>query len=938
MKEYLDQLFRKAKPVIAFLKRDKTRMAFRITYSVIWNLFLIFLIAGLLLAAMGAGVGAGYFASLVKEEKPRSYESMKKDIYNYEEPSEVYFAGNELMGNLRSDIVREEVKIDDVSEYFIKAVVAVEDENFFIHHGVVPKAVLRALFQEITNSQTQTGGSTITQQLIKNQILTNEVSFERKAKEILLALRLEKFFSKKEILEAYINVSSFGRNSSGQNIAGVQAAAKGIFGIDAKDLNLPQAAFLAGLPQSPFAYTPFTRDGEQKSEEGMKAGLERQKVVLRRMRETGAITEEEYKEALKYDIVKDFIPPRDTMLEQYPYLTMEVERRAREVLAKMFYEADGYSDEDMENASVLKERYEELADRALRQDGYKIYTTIDKGIYDKFQEVVANYNRYGPDRSEKITDPDTGQTITIKEPMEVGAMMIENATGRIIAFVGGRGTNPYKKNWNYATQAKRPNGSTMKPLLVYGPAIDMGIGSPATVLADVDHGERVDGRAWPQNYSGRYYGLTSARMALAKSYNVSAVNMMDRILAAGKDPFQYPEKMGMESLNSQEWKVRSNALGASSVTVEENTNAFATFANYGKFVDAYMIERIEDKDGKVIYEHKSEPVEVFSPQAAYLTIDMMRDVLNYGTAAGLKGQLKFSADFAGKTGTSQDWKDIWFVGFNPNVTMGIWMGYDTPKTISNSSAHLPLWARLMNAAYDVNPGLVDPDKSFTMPGGIVKRTVSAVSGLIPNDAAVKAGLTLTDYFLSDSVPNETDHSLIEGKYVVIGGKKYLALDSTPDDLSQTGFILNPDFIQSIAPNLKDLNQLIPDSEKWKNVIVPDAKLEDNGKVPAPLKVSLTGSTVQWSRHPEEDIIGYRVYKITGFSKEKIASLPSDGELTLKLHEHGLYAVCAVDIAGNESALSNIVLYGSFLDPGAEKPDEDSGPPHPGDISGEISEN
>lgn len=255
LKEKLYPIYEKTKPVREALFNEKTAKAFRITYDVVWNLILIFIIVLVLGVSLVLGVGAGYFASLVKDEYPRSYEEMKKDIYNYEEQSELYFAGNIHLGDLRSDIVREGIKIEDVSQHVINGIIAVEDENFFTHNGVVPKAVFRALFQELTNASTQTGGSTLTQQLVKNQILTNEVSFERKAKEILLALRLEKFFSKEEILEAYLNSTTFGRNSNGRNIAGIQAASKGIFGVDAKDLNIAQAAYIAGLPQSPYLYT-----------------------------------------------------------------------------------------------------------------------------------------------------------------------------------------------------------------------------------------------------------------------------------------------------------------------------------------------------------------------------------------------------------------------------------------------------------------------------------------------------------------------------------------------------------------------------------------------------------------------------------------------------------------------------------------------------------
>lgn len=922
MKEKRHIFIQKTRSIMDRVFHPKLLKFFRVTYGVVWNLILIFLISLLLLMSFAFGTGAGYFASLVKDETPRPYESMRKDIYDYEEPSEVFFAGNISMGKLRSDIIREEVDLEDVSPYVIEAVIATEDQNFYEHKGIVPKSTLRALFQTFTNAPTQTGGSTLTQQLVKNQILSNEVSFERKAKEILLALRLERFFTKEEILEAYLNVSAFGRNSSGQNIAGVQAAARGIFGVDAKDLNLPQAAFIAGLPQSPNGYTPFTRDGELKSPEGLKPGLDRMKTVLARMHEMGFITEKEYQEALDYDIVSDFIPPQRTLVQEYPFLSMEVEKRTKEVLAKLLYEEDGYTDEDVKNSDVLQERYYTEAERALRRNGYQIYITIDKEIYDRHQEIVKNFQNYAPELPEEKTDEETGEIKIVYEPMEVGTVLIENNTGKIISFVGGRDFE--REETNHATSAQRSNGSTMKPLAAYGPAIDMGVIAPGTPIADVDHGRRVNGRPWPQNYSPRYYGITSARVALAHSYNVSAVNVYDRIINAGYEPYSYLEKMGMESLESQEYRVPSLPLGSPSVTVEETTNAYATFANGGQFIDAYMIEKIVDKDGNVIYEHKLEPVDVFSPQAAYLTIDMMRDVMKYGTARGLNSYMNFQADWAGKTGTSQWTNDIWFVGLNPNVTMGIWMGYDTPKMIPRGyhSVHLQLWAQLMNATYEINPELINPGEGFNMPGGIVQRSFCGVSGLLPSEACSAAGLVVSDLFIAEYVPTKTDNSLIQGKYVTIGDKKYLALDSTPDEFAQTGVMLNPDFIKEIAPNLKDYSQLIPNTDKWRNVLIPTDKIEENGKVPAGIPITLSNNTIRWNKHGESDVIGYRIYRLqSGERQQQVGSVPASSSLSFTLPGPGQYALTAVDIAGNESPLSNVVTYGTVeIPPPPEEPD------------------
>ncbi|WP_462411295.1 transglycosylase domain-containing protein [Neobacillus sp. Marseille-QA0830] len=912
MNEKLKPWLEKAKSLLSFITHKKTIKGVRITSQVVWNLFLLVLVVFILGGSFAAGVGAGYFASLVKDEPVRSYDSMKKDIYNYSETSELYFANDVYLGKLRTDLEREEVKLNQVSDYLINAVIATEDEYFYQHKGVVPKAVFRALFQEVTNSPIQSGGSTLTQQLIKNQILTNEVSFQRKANEILLALRLEKFFDKKEILEAYLNVSTFGRNSSGRNIAGVQAAAKGIFGKPANELTLPEAAFIAGLPQSPFGYTPFTAEGTVKN--NLEPGLTRMKTVLKRMYDGGYINQKEYAEASAYDITKDFIPPSTSNpLEDYPWLTFEIEKRAKEDLTTVLAKKDGYSEEDLKKDENLAYKYKTLASHDLKQNGYKIYTTIDKDIYDAMQIAKDNYKYYGPDKPQEKKDTETGETKTVMEQVQVGAMLIENKTGKILSFVGGRNYDS-EHQLNHATSAVRQNGSTMKPLLVYAPAIELGKASPGMPLPDV--ALKLDpskNTPWPHNYDLKYSGIVSARYALAKSYNVPAVKLYTEIL--DQKPAKYLEKMGFTSLTKDDYELASTAIGSltNGVTIEENTNAFSTFANGGQFIDAYLIDKIVDKNGKTVYQHEVKPVDVFKPQTAWLTLDMMRDVIKMGTAAGVKSQLKFSADWAGKTGTGFDYWDSWLVATNPNVTFGIWTGYDTPKSLKTSGMSYSqrtntLWAQLLNAAYDKRPDLIAPKEEFTKPEGIVQRSFCAVSGLLPSDACSKAGLVETDYFNAKDVPTKVDDSLIQGKYVTINSKKYLALDSTPSEFSQSGVILNPDFVTRMTGgNFKDTRQLIPNRERWGSVLVADAKMTDNGKKPDSVGVAVSGNNLSWSAPADNDVIGYRVYQ-GGFSNAKVASVKSGSSLSYTAGP-GFYYVTAVDIAGNESAPSNFVEVG-----------------------------
>jgi penicillin-binding protein 1B len=888
----------------------RTVKSARITYQVVWNLLLLFFIVLIIGGAFAGGVGAGYFASLVKEEPIRPYESMKKDIYNYEETSELYFANNEYLGTLRTDLEREEVALKDVSKYLIDAVVATEDQYFYEHNGIVPKAIMRALFQEFTNASVQTGGSTLTQQLIKNQILTNEVSFDRKAKEILLALRLEKFFKKEEILEAYLNVSTFGRNSSGRNIAGVQTAAKGLFGVDAKDLTLPQAAYIAGLPQSPFGYTPFTREGKLKN--NLEPGLSRMKTVLNRMYEHGSIDKKTYEEALAYDITKDFIPSKSSSVEKYPWLTFEIEERAIKILAKILAEKDGYEEKDLKDNKELYDEYKTLANRNLRQNGYKIHSTIDKNIYDAMQKARDEYPYYGPDKPQLKQDPETGENITVSEPVEVGAILIENQTGKIISFVGGR--DHKREQVNHATNSLRPNGSTMKPLLVYAPAIELGKAAPGSVLPDVPlRLNPANPEPWPSNYDKKFSGLVSARYALTKSYNIPTVKLYSDII--DQKPATYLDKMGFTSLEKHDYTNLSTAIGSmeKGVTVEENTNAFATFGNGGKFVDAYLIEKIVDNNGEIIYQHEAKPVDVFTPQTAYLTLDMMRDVVKKGTAAAINNRLKFKTDWAGKTGTGHDFHDSWFVATNPNVTFGIWTGYDTPKSLKTSVGELTyslrtnyLWVDLINAAYTQNPTLIGPEEPFKMPGGIVKRSYCAVSGLMPSEVCERAGLIETDLFNMKYEPTETDSSLIEGKFVRVGDKKYLAMDTTPDEFSESGLILNPDYIEKlVGKGFADPGQLIPKRSRWARILAPHDKIVENGQIPEPPVITASGNTITWNKHPESDVIGYRVYNRNW---NIVSSIMAGTNLSVSVG-NGEYFVIAVDIDGQESGASNIVRVG-----------------------------
>ncbi|WP_270179605.1 transglycosylase domain-containing protein [Alkalihalobacillus sp. CinArs1] len=929
----------------------------RIAYKVVWNLFLIFLVLGLMGGLFAGGVGAGYFASLVKDEPIRSYDEMKRDVYNYEETSEIYFADDVLLGNFRSDIERKEVDLKDVSPLVQKAVISTEDEYFYDHEGIVPKAIGRAILQELTNSEDRTGGSTLTQQLVKNQILTREVSFERKAKEMLLALRLENFFEKEEILEAYLNVVPFGRNASGRNIAGIQSAAQGIFGVSASELNLPQAAFIAGLPKNPYTYTPFTNSGVVKDD--LTPGIDRMNFVLYRMYTEGSITEEEYTKAKEYDIEKNLTDSSPSPFEKHPYLTFEIEDRAKRALAMQFADEEGYdgkklaksidqynqisynanistrspadiaefmghSWEDIKKNSEIFVEFMENAEKELRKNGYKIHTTIDKEMYEKMNSakdsVLDNSNYFEAPKTASVQDPETGEMVQKEFPMQVGSILIENKTGKILSFVGGRDFKV--EQLNHATGAYRANGSTMKPLLDYAPAMEVGKVQPGYIIPDIPSDEM-----WlPKNYGGRYHGLVTARKALERSYNVPATRIYSKL--DQKEATNYLVKMGFSTLTVDDRANLATSIGSleRGVSVEENTNAFGTFANGGKFVDAYMIEKIVDRDGNTIFEQKSEPVDVFSPQTSYLTIDMMRDVISQGTAMDIPGKLKFSTDWAGKTGTGQDYKDAWFVAVNPNVSLGVWTGYDIEMSMNSnmySKRNKNLWALFANAAYDANPEIMDPQKRFDMPTGIVRRSFCGISGKLASDLCQQAGLVQTDLFNAKYVPTEVDDSLTQGRYVVIKGKTYEALSSTPAEFVTSGVMIKEDYFEGI-----DLSTLLPSKFENLNIVSEGTVAKENGKKPGAIgNVSINGSTLNWNESGESDIVGYRIYRAGNGSNSftKLGSVKaSDGSSFNIPSGSYAYYVTAVDVAGNESSPSAKVTSGDWSD----KPEEEEKPDPP----------
>ncbi|WOV88569.1 transglycosylase domain-containing protein [Sporosarcina oncorhynchi] len=915
------------------IQRKSWAKGIRITSGVLWNLFLLFLVVGLTIGVFATSVGAGYFASLVAKEPLRTKDEMRDTIFNYEETSEIYFANDVYLGRVNADIERKETTLDAISQYAIDAVLATEDEYFETHSGIVPKAIFRGLLQDVSNSSSQTGGSTLTQQLIKNQILTNEVSYERKAKEILLAMRLEHFMEKDEILEAYLNIIPYGRNALGQNIAGIETAADGIFGVKAKDLNLPQAAYIAGIPQAPFAYTPFLGSyygGGLKKEENLKPGVDRMKTVLFRMKETGYITKEQYEEAIAYDITKDFREKTKRATERYPYVTQEIQNRTIKILAKILAEKDGLDPERVVEDEKVQEKYEILAEREMRTGGYRIYSTIDQTLYDKINQVAAQFEHYGFTYTREEMDYSTGEMILKDDPVQVGAMIKDNRTGRILSFIGGRDHELIATN--HATQAYRQNGSSMKPLLVYAPAVEWGYIGAGSPVVDVKF-EIPDGSGtWsPTNYIAEMEnGIVPARRALAESLNLPTARLYKEIL--DQRPAEFLAKMKFSKLTAGDYLYPAVSFGGmrGGVSVEENTNGFSTLANNGQFVDSYMIDRIEDMSGNIIYEHEIEPIEVFSPETAYIVTDMLKDVLKpKGTGQQIPKFMNFTTDLAVKTGTTQGYGDAWLVGYNPNITLGLWFGYydNSRKLYKRNSGQMHpttrtsmLFAQILNAANEVKPDLVGANSKFEKPEGVVTKDFCGISGLAPSAECSAAGLVTSDLFNSKvMVPSEADDSFISGSYVSVKGAKYLAHSGTPSEFIVSGGRgVSQSFIDRMLGAWGgDASKLFPPSSPYSTNVISGAVFPADNVAPEAVNLSLSDSTLVWSDSPSDDVIGYYVYR----DNERIATIRDASANSLSVGP-GSYYVRTVDITGLLSGGSNRVTIDAPEPPAIETPDED----------------
>ena len=722
------------------------------TMKLLWDVLLVFALAGLL---FGAGIAIGYAASLFSATETPDPSQLVQQVRNISSVSKISYSDGSIISDIDSDLIRIPVEADAISNNVKQAVIATEDENFQSHNGIVPKAVLRATLGSVAGVGSSSGGSTLTQQLIKQQVVGDAPTFSRKAAEIIDALALERVMNKDEILTTYLNVSPFGRNNRGQNIAGVEAAAQGIFGVSAKDLTVPQAAFIAGLPQSPIVYSPYASDGSLKTPENQALGLDRAKDVLYNMYRTGAITKEEYDQYSQYDLSKDFLPSNGIEKTPHDYLYFQAVSEAEEAMYEYLIKRDNVSSHDLKNNSTVKS-YQELAKKELREGGYTVQTTINKAIYNAMQAAVANYGG--------LLDDGTGL-------VEVGNVLMDNRTGAILGFIGGRNFEGNQNN--HAFDTERSPGSTIKPILAYGIAIDQGMMGSNSILsnypANFSSGEPI------MHVDSRGTAMMDLREALNTSWNIPAYWTYRALREKGVDVPGYMKKMGYDIA---EYGIESLPMGGGiEVTVAQHTNGFQTLANNGNFQKRYMIEKIMDRNGEVVYQHESKATRVYSAATATIMQDLLRGVINSGATTTFKSRISqinptlANADWIGKTGTTNANGDMWLMLSTPNLTLGGWIGHDNnaslaPLTGYNNNANY--MANLANAIYQADPAAWGVQDRFTLDGSVISSSVLKATGQRPGRVNVNGreidltGQTVTSYWAKNGAPQTTYRFAIGG--------------------------------------------------------------------------------------------------------------------------------------------------------------------------------
>ena len=614
----------------------------------------------------------------------------------------------ELMSEIydKGGAAREIVTLTEIPETLIQAFLAVEDKRFYEHWGVDVRRVFGSLLHNIRNlgRGSLQGASTITQQLSKNIYLNPHQRYIRKIKEALLAVRIETRFSKDEIMERYLNFINLGRYGS-RDLLGVQEAAKSYFGKMVSELNIHECATLAGIPKSPPRYSPIRNPENCKT---------RRNLVIRLMREENFISDRQYQTSIAKPV--------------------DVEKSQSKQIRGSSHFLD-YIHEQLKNIPLLSGQ--------LYNNGLKVYTTIDLSMQQVAETAVADHLReldkgYKdlPDYDEnKISDSGINP---IENYLQAALIAIDPKTGYIKAMVGGRDyyiTRQKVNFFNRAVQAQRQPGSAFKPIVFAAMFQEPPLATPATIVFDEPwFTEGIPGTRWaPGNYKGRYYGDVTVRTILEKSINVATARLANETrtslngVAEGiARTVQLAENMGIKS---RLLPYPALSLGASDLRLIELTNAYAVFANYGIYTEQIGIRYVEDRNGDILIENSVQRHRVLNEKIAYLLSNLLEGVIKNGTGRRAR-VMGIKRPVAGKTGTTNDFTDAWFMGYDSNLSVGVWVGFDDPQKSTDyegAQAALPIWARFMKEA------IRGEAKDFVVPNGIIFRKIDKETGLLQSE-------------------------------------------------------------------------------------------------------------------------------------------------------------------------------------------------------------
>jgi len=617
-----------------------------------------------LILPIGAAVFIGIFVGLLlalTQDLPQ-VESLQ--VY---EPSAVTTIVSDDGKPIKSLFVERRIPVpmERIPQHLIQAIIAVEDSRFYSHFGLDFIGIARALWTDITTMSMAQGGSTLTQQLAKVLFLTSEKTLVRKLKEAVLAINIERRYSKEEILHMYLNQIYLGEGAYG-----VEAAARTYFARSVFELNLAESAMIAGLPRSPSTYSPIANPDR---------ALVRMRIVLKRLLDEGYITEAKFQDASAGFFLDLAISAGDPA----PYFTELV----RQQLEK------------------------QISPNLLYRGGLRIETTLNRQMQASATNAMqVGLTAYEKRRSEPIDS----------DPVQMALLALDPASGEIKALIGGR--DFFSSPFNRATQAKRQPGSAFKPIL-YAAALSSGF-TPAEIVSDIPQEIFLPGQSdpWvPVNYSGKYSGPVTIRTALEKSLNAASVDLLMRM---GYQPvLDTAQKLGITTALKP---YPSLALGTFDVTLKEMVSAYGIFSNGGIHAKPKLIRRVLDREGRMIWESPSHLTDVLSPIVAYQMTNLLEGVVQRGTGRRARA---LGRPTAGKTGTTDDYRDAWFVGYVPGLVSGVWVGYDLPKTLgegeAGSIAALPIWIEFMKGALK---GI--PPSDFPVAQGIELAEVDPATGLI----------------------------------------------------------------------------------------------------------------------------------------------------------------------------------------------------------------